>query len=91
MISYDINLNETSHWLDCILQSATRGSPRVAEINIFGVPEDLLYARYPHCQIFDWTFLETHLQQVLSYKNKFMQKSISLCVETNSRPRTALL
>ena len=33
-------------------------SPLVAEFDIFGVPEDVLHASYPHYKGVEWRFLE---------------------------------
>ena len=57
----------------------------MVEIKIFGVPEDVLYAGYPHYKMDEWAFLENpgtdfcHTKQIDIQKHK-------LCVKANSRP-----
>ena len=57
----------------------------MVETKIFGVPEDVFYASYPHYKWDEWAFLEKPGTDFCNTKQIDI-KSISLCVKTNSRP-----
>ena len=63
----------------CLLQQGIcyhLGRPLVAEFDIFGVPEDVLYASYLHYKMDEWAFLENpgtdfyHTKQIDIKKHK---------------------
>ena len=58
--------------------ATTWESPLVAKIDIFGVPDNVLYASNTHYRRFEWTFLENSWQMFATQKQIDMKKHKSV-------------